>query len=49
MGLGVIVHTFNPSTPEVEASESMLVQTQPVLHSELQDSQSYIWRLCLNK
>ena len=35
----VVVHTFNPSTPEAEAGGSLGVQGQPGLQSELQDSQ----------
>jgi hypothetical protein len=37
----VVVHTFNPSTKEAEASEFLWVWGQPGLESGFQDSQSY--------
>jgi hypothetical protein len=39
---GLVAHIFNPSTREAEAG-------QPDLHSEFQDSQSYIVRYCLKR
>jgi hypothetical protein len=40
--LGIVAHTFNPSTWKVEAGELPGVWGQPVLHNEFQNSQSYI-------
>ena len=47
--LGIVVHALNPSTWQAEASESLRIQHQLGLHRELQDSQSYIVRVCLEK
>ena len=33
----MVVHAFNPTTLEAEASRSLRVQNQPDLHSEFQD------------
>jgi len=41
----LVAHIFNPSTQEVETGKSLWVWGQPALHSECQDSQSYIKRL----
>ena len=38
---GVVLLTLNPSTQKVEAGGSLLVQGQPSLLSELQDSWDY--------
>jgi hypothetical protein len=46
--LGVVAHTFNPSTWEAEAG-GFLVQVQPGLQSEFQDSQGYTEKHCLEK
>jgi hypothetical protein len=43
---GVVAHTFNPSTREAEA-DRFLVQGQPGLQSEFQDSQGYTEKPCL--
>ena len=43
------IFIFNPSTWEAEAVRSLWVPDQPGLHSEFQDSQGYIIRLCLKK
>jgi hypothetical protein len=40
--LGAMVHTFSPSTWEVEACWFMWVQGQPGLQSEFHHSQGYI-------
>jgi hypothetical protein len=40
--LGMVAHTFNPSTREAEAG-------QPGLQSEFQDSQGYTEKPCLEK
>lgn len=40
--LGIVAHASN-------ASQSLRIQCQLGLHSELQDSQSYVVRLCLEK
>ena len=40
--LGVMAHTFNPSTREAEAGRVLSIQGQPGLQREFQDSQSYI-------
>lgn len=37
----MIVHVFNHSTPEAEASISLWVQSQPSLQSKFQTSQGY--------
>jgi hypothetical protein len=42
-------HTFNPSTHEAEAGESMWVWGQPGLQIEFQDSQGYTEKSCLEK
>jgi hypothetical protein len=42
----VMVQAFDPSTQEAEADRSLWVWGQPDLHSEFQDSQRYIVRLC---
>jgi hypothetical protein len=44
----VVVHTFNPSTPEAEAGASQ-IQGHPDLQIKFQDSQSYSEKLCLEK
>ena len=46
--LGMVVHTFNPSTWKAEA-EDFWVQGQPGLQSEFQDSQGYTEKPCLEK
>lgn len=46
---GLVAHALKFSTWEREAIRSLCVQGQPGLHSELQDSQSYIERPCLEK
>ena len=43
--LGVVVHTFNPSTQEVD----FWVWGQPDLQSEFQDSQGYTEKPCPEK
>ena len=44
------MRSFKPSTEEAGAGGSLLVQEQPDLQSEFQDSQGYIIeRLCLKK
>jgi hypothetical protein len=45
----VVAHAFNPSTWEAEAGGSLLVQGQPSLQSEFQDSQGYTEKPCLDK
>jgi hypothetical protein len=47
-GLAVVALTFNPSTWEAEAG-GFLIQGQPGLQSELQDSQGYTEKPCLKK
>jgi hypothetical protein len=42
----MVAHTFNPSTWEAEASE-FLSSSQPGLQSEIQDSQGYPEKPCL--
>jgi hypothetical protein len=44
--LGVVAHTFNPSTREAEAG-GFLRFLRPGLQSELQDSQGYTEKPCL--
>jgi hypothetical protein len=46
--LGVVAHTFNPSTQEAEAG-GFLSSRQPGLQSEFQDSQGYTEKPCLKK
>jgi hypothetical protein len=46
--LGVVAHTFNPSTWEAEAGD-FWVQGQPGLQSEFQDSQGYTEKPYLEK
>lgn len=41
--------TFNPNSQETEATGSLWVQGQCGLHSELQDSQSFVETPCLKK
>jgi hypothetical protein len=46
----MVVHTFHPSTWEVEAGKYLWVWGQPGLQSKLQDSQSsYLEITCLEK
>ena len=45
----MVVHTFSPSTWEVETGGFLWVQGQPILKSEFQDSQGYTEKLYLNK
>jgi hypothetical protein len=45
---GMVVHAFNPSTREAEAGR-FLSSSQPGLQSELQDSQGYTEKPCLEK
>jgi hypothetical protein len=40
--MGIVLHTFYPSTQEAEAGRSQEVQGQPGLHIEFQKSQSCI-------
>lgn len=40
--LDMVVHTLNPCTPEAETEISLCVRGQTGLHSEYQNSQSYI-------
>jgi hypothetical protein len=40
----VVVHTFNPSTDEVETGISLVNSRPPDLHREFQRSQGYIER-----
>jgi hypothetical protein len=42
-----VAHASNASTLEADAGGSVGVLGQPGLHSEFQDSQGYIERLCL--
>lgn len=44
-----VEHTLNPSTWEAETTGSVRVRGQLGLHEELQDSQGYIVRPCLNE
>jgi hypothetical protein len=47
---GVVVHTFNPSTWEVEAGGFLSSRKfEPSLQSEFQDSQGYTEKPCLKK
>ena len=46
---GIVLHTFNPSTGEVEAGGSLWLWGQPGLQSEFQDSQGYTEKSCLKK
>ena len=46
---GVVVHAFNPSIWETEADRSLYIRGQRGLHSEFQDSQTYIISSCLEK
>ena len=47
---GVVAHTFNPSTQELEADGYLWVWGQPGLQSEFQDSQgNYTEKPCLEK
>jgi hypothetical protein len=46
-GRAVVVHAFNPSTREAEAGG--FLSSQPGLQSELQDSQGYTEKPCLEK
>ena len=43
----MVAGAFNLSTREAERDRSLLVQGQPDLHNEYQDSQSYVARACL--
>lgn len=43
------MHTFDPSTQEAETGESLKVQGQPTLQSELQDIQDYTEKPCFEK
>ena len=45
----MVAHTFNPSTWEAGAGESLLSQGQPGLQSEFQDSQGYTEKPYLEK
>jgi hypothetical protein len=45
--LGVVVHTFNPSTQEAEAGR--FLNSRPAWSTEFQDSQCYTERPCLKK
>lgn len=45
----MVVQSFNLSTQEAEAGESLWVQGQPGLHSEFLDSQGYTEKPCLEK
>jgi hypothetical protein len=44
--LGLVEHPFYPISPEAEAGITVNL-SQPALHSEFQDSQDSIVRLCL--
>jgi hypothetical protein len=44
---GVVAHAFNPSTREAEAGG--FLSSRPGLQSELQDSQGYTEKPCLEK
>jgi hypothetical protein len=44
----MVVHTYNPSTWEAEAS-GFLNLSQPGLQSEFQDNQGYTEKPCLKK
>jgi hypothetical protein len=46
--LGVVVHAFNPST-RGQRQADFWVRGQPGLQSELQDSQGYTEKPCLEK
>ena len=46
---GGVVHAFDPSTWEVEAGGSLLIQGQPVLQSEFQDIQDHTEKVCAEK
>lgn len=48
MGPSMVVKTFNLSTQEAKAGESLWVQVLPDTHSEFQVSKGYIWKLCLS-
>jgi len=45
----VVAHTFSPNTWEADAGWAMWVWGQHGLQSELQDSQGYIDRSCLER
>jgi hypothetical protein len=45
----VVAHAFNPSTRERQRQANLRVRGQPGLKSELQDSQGYTEKLCLEK
>jgi hypothetical protein len=45
----MVVHTFNPNSPEAETGNSLLVQGQFGLQSEFQDNQGYTEKPCLKK
>jgi hypothetical protein len=45
--LGMAVHTFNTSTREAEAGESLEVEGQPGLQSKFQNTQGYKKKPCL--
>jgi hypothetical protein len=45
----MVAHTFNPSTGEAKASESLWTWGRPDLQSEFQDSQGYTERPCHEK
>ena len=42
--MGTVVHTFVPGTQESEAARSLLVWSQPCLHSKFWENQGYIVR-----
>lgn len=44
-----VVYIYNPTTQEAEVGESLWVQSQPYLHTKIQDSQGYIVRQYLLK
>jgi hypothetical protein len=45
--MGMMGHTFNPSTQEAEVGRSLWVWGQSSLQSELQDSPGYTEKPCI--
>jgi hypothetical protein len=45
----MVVHTFNPSTPETEAGRFLSSRPAWAIQSEFQDSQGYTEKPCLEK